>query len=158
LIKKIQDTDYDPCWDEYLVAYLSQLEVQKAIHVRNPIQKWGECSDKVHYSFDDVAQSVIPVYKQLFKENLKILVYAGDVDAIVPYSGSLAWITDLKMNIQNPWRPWYDSNRQVGGYVTVYDSLTFTTVRGAGHQVPTFQPDRALIMFSNFLKNGNIPS
>ncbi|CAL5377312.1 unnamed protein product [Camellia sinensis] len=37
------------------------------------------------------------------------------------------------------------------GYKVVYDGLTFTTVRDAGHQVPTFQPRRALALFKMFL-------
>jgi hypothetical protein len=27
---------------------------------------------------------MLPIYRQLLKENIKILVYSGDVDAIVP--------------------------------------------------------------------------
>jgi len=158
MAKKVNHDDYDPCIDKYLTSYLNRLDVQRAIHIRNPRQTWRECSNRVDYSYDDVAQSVIPVYQKLFKENIDILVYAGDVDAIVPYSGSLAWITDLKMKIFTPWRPWIDSKGQVGGYTTEYEFLTFTTVRGAGHQVPTFQPDRALLMFYSFLTSSHLPT
>jgi carboxypeptidase C (cathepsin A) len=42
---------------------------------------------------------------------------------------------------------------QVGGYVTVYDKLTFSTVRGAGHMVPYTQPARALHLFESFINN-----
>jgi serine carboxypeptidase-like clade 2 len=155
--KANQVKDAEPCIENFMTAYLNRPDVQKAVNIRNPVQKWSACSNKVHYNYDDIASSVIPVYQFLFNENLKILVYAGDVDAIVPYSGSLAWIESLKMNITDPWRPWYDSGKQVGGYVTVYESLTFTTVRGAGHMVPTFQPTRALMMLSSFMKTGKLP-
>ena len=40
---------------------------------------------------------------------------------------------------------------QVGGYIQVLDGLTFSTVRGAGHMVPEWQPDRAYgIALRNF--------
>lgn len=40
---------------------------------------------------------------------------------------------------------------QVSGYTVVYEGLTFTTVRGAGHQVPQCQPCRAFALFKNFV-------
>jgi serine carboxypeptidase-like clade 2 len=47
---------------------------------------------------------------------------------------------------------------QVGGWTVVYDGLTFVTVRGAGHMVPTSQPEQALELFKYFLANQNLPS
>ncbi|THU66249.1 hypothetical protein C4D60_Mb05t12150 [Musa balbisiana] len=61
----------------------------------------------------------------------------------------------MKLPIKNPWRAWY-SDKQVGGYVVGYGGLTLVTVRGAGHMVPTYQPERALLMFSSFLR-GKLP-
>lgn len=42
---------------------------------------------------------------------------------------------------------------QVAGYMVVYDGLSFATVRGAGHQVPQFQPRRAFALLNMFLAN-----
>lgn len=47
---------------------------------------------------------------------------------------------------------------QVGGWTEVYDGLTFATVRGAGHEVPLFEPKRALILFQTFLGGKLLPS
>ena len=47
---------------------------------------------------------------------------------------------------------------QVGGWSVVYDGLTFVTVRGAGHMVPTSRPEQALQLFEHFLANHNLPS
>jgi hypothetical protein len=47
---------------------------------------------------------------------------------------------------------------QVGGWTVAYDGLTFVTVRGAGHMVPTSQPEQALELFKHFLANQNLPS
>ncbi|KAK0577170.1 hypothetical protein LWI29_028959 [Acer saccharum] len=44
----------------------------------------------------------------------------------------------------------------VGGYVVGFQNLTFVTVRGAGHFVPSYQPARALVLFSSFV-NGKLP-
>lgn len=48
------------------------------------------------------------------------------------------------------------SGIKVGGYVVGYQNLTFVTIRGAGHMVPSSQPARALAFFSSFL-DGKLP-
>jgi serine carboxypeptidase-like clade 2 len=40
---------------------------------------------------------------------------------------------------------------QLGGRITEYDGLTFTTIRNAGHMVPYTQPSRALHMFKSWI-------
>lgn len=48
------------------------------------------------------------------------------------------------------WR--LDSDGSVGGFAKTYDKgLVFTTVRGAGHMVPTDKPEAALKIFNQFL-------
>jgi len=89
---------------------------------------------------------------------LKILVYSGDVDGIVPYLGTSMWVHSFKnVQIKEPWRAWYDSGRQVGGFVEVFETFTFSTVRNAGHMVPWYQPERGWILYSSFLTSGRLP-
>lgn len=45
-----------------------------------------------------------------------------------------------------------DNVLQVGGYVVKYKGVTFVTVRGAGHMVPSYQPERALTMIQSFFQ------
>lgn len=48
---------------------------------------------------------------------------------------------------------------QVGGYTQVYKgNLTFATVRGAGHQVPSYQPAPALSLIMHFLDGTDLPN
>jgi hypothetical protein len=42
------------------------------------------------------------------------------------------------------------------GYVEVYDKYTFATVRGAGHEVPQYQPLFAQTLFTRFLQTGSL--
>ncbi len=39
----------------------------------------------------------------------------------------------------------------------MYENLTFVTVRDAGHEVPQYQPGRALQLFKYFLKGQSLP-
>jgi hypothetical protein len=44
---------------------------------------------------------------------LKIWVFSGDVDGIVPVLGSRRWIESLKLPLTKPWRAWYSRTGQV---------------------------------------------
>ena len=49
---------------------------------------WSECSGLVDYSRVDLLTPVIPLYQKFFEENkIRILVYSGDVDGVVPHTG-----------------------------------------------------------------------
>src|SRR5690349_2381568 len=61
------------------------------------------------------------------------VVTTGDVDAIVPVTGTRQWIATMNWPVREPWRAWFGSDGLVGGFVTYYNNaITFATVRGAG--------------------------
>ncbi|KAL0017329.1 hypothetical protein SO802_004398 [Lithocarpus litseifolius] len=62
----------------------------------------------------------------------------------------------LKLSVNETCRGDIDGRVPVGGYVVGYKGVTFATVRGAGHEVPSYQPERALTMISSFL-TGKLP-
>jgi hypothetical protein len=45
---------------------------------------------------------------------LKIWVFSGDVDGIVPVLGSRRWIESLQLPVAKPWRSWTSRTGQVG--------------------------------------------
>ena len=60
--------------------------MQAAIHANTSHlpYPWDECSNIVNYSRDDLLSSMLPVYRDLIAAGVKMLVFSGDVDAIVP--------------------------------------------------------------------------
>jgi hypothetical protein len=66
---------------------------------------------------------------------LRILVFSGDVDGILPVVGTRRWVAGLGLPTKSAWRPWLSLTGQVGGHVIVYEGLTFASVRNAGHMV-----------------------
>lgn len=76
------------------------------------------------------------------------------MDAIVPVTGTRAWVHGLGLEVHEAWRSWKSSTRQVGGWTVKYEKgLTFASVRGAGHMVPYTQPERALYLFNAFINH-----
>jgi len=142
--------DEDPCIDAHLTQYFNRKDVQTAIHA-SISYPWTSCSSFLHYSRADLLSTMIPVYKWLLNKGISMLVYSGDIDAIVSVTGTRDWLNRLALPIQEPWRPWM-VNKQVGGYTVKYQGLTFASVRDAGHMVPWVQPERSLYLFSRFLK------
>eukprot|EP00897_Mesotaenium_endlicherianum_P008948 jgi/Mesen1/8081/ME000434S07329 len=115
------------------------------------------------YSEYDVESTVLGLYAYLLRAGIRIWVYSGDVDGVVPVAGTRKWIAKLRreghLSHSKPWAPWY-LNHQVGGHTEEYNdgAFTFVTVRNAGHEVPYTQPERALALFSSFLHGRALPS
>lgn len=150
-------TVYEPCEDDYARNYLNLPKVKEAIHVKKDIE-WEECSHKVNYSIKDKDSSMVDHYNYLIdgNYNLNILVYSGDDDSVCSTEGTQSWIWDLGYEISK--RNWetYTYEKQTAGYFTAWKNtkLGFLTIRGAGHEVPTYKPEIALDMFTKYI-NGD---
>ncbi|KAE9458523.1 hypothetical protein C3L33_09574, partial [Rhododendron williamsianum] len=146
--------NFDPCSDYYVTSYLNLPEVQKALHAINTT--WSLCSNVIRH-WADRPSTVLPTIKQLIASGIRLWVYSGDVDGVIPVTSSRYAINTLKLPVTNAWRAWYSNGTvEVGGYVVEYEGLVLTTVRGSGHEVPSYQPERALVMISSFLL-GTLP-
>ncbi|KAF8695162.1 hypothetical protein HU200_037773 [Digitaria exilis] len=143
---------YDPCSDYYTYAYLNDPAVQNAFHARTT--KWSGCAG---LKWKDAPSSMVPTISWLIEKKLPVWIFSGDFDSVCPLPATRYSIHDLNLHVTTPWRPW-TVNMEVGGYVQQYKGgFTFASVRGAGHMVPSFQPERALILLDSFLK-GELPT
>eukprot|EP00253_Pinus_taeda_P028220 PITA_28220 len=149
---------YDPCTEKYSKIYFNLPEVQKALHanVTGIPYEWTTCSDAVGENWGDSPRSVLSIYRELIKAGLRIWMFSGDTDAVIPVTSTRNSINALKLRTVTHWHPWYD-NGQVAGWTQVYEGLTFVTIRGAGHEVPLHEPKRAFILFQSFLEGKPMP-
>lgn len=67
-----------------------------------------ECSDIVARDYKMFANASYWIYPILMKEQLRVWVYSGDVDADVPTPGTIHWLFKLReehgLPVQEPWR------------------------------------------------------
>ncbi|KAG2551566.1 hypothetical protein PVAP13_9KG377700 [Panicum virgatum] len=141
----------DPCASYYMRSYLTRHEVQRAFHANTTglKQPWSDCSHIISPENWKDAQHLI-------SSGVSTWLYSGDIDAVCQVTSTLYSLDILGPQIKSSWRAWYSDDDEVGGYVVEYKGLVFAIVRGAGHMVPTYQPQRALTLFSSFL-HGELP-
>ncbi|CAN1809473.1 Serine carboxypeptidase 24 [Linum perenne] len=150
---------YDPCSENYAEMYYNRVDVQKAMHanVTGIPYKWTACSKVVAENWNDSEVSMLSTYKELIAAGLKIWVFSGDTDAVLPVTSTRLSLNHMNLTVKTRWSPW-KSGAQVGGWTEEYEGLTFATVRGAGHEVPLHQPRRAFTLFRSFLAGKQLPS
>ncbi|XP_043706099.1 serine carboxypeptidase II-2 [Telopea speciosissima] len=150
---------YDPCTEAHSTVYFNLPEVQKALHVKPEAapSKWETCSDVINTNWKDSPMSVLDIYRELMPLGLRIWIFSGDTDAVIPVTSTRLTINTLKLPTVSPWRAWYDDG-QVGGWTQQYLGLTFVSVRGAGHEVPLHRPKLALTLIKAFLSGSQMPT
>eukprot|EP00268_Persea_americana_P069342 TRINITY_DN983_c0_g1_i3.p1 TRINITY_DN983_c0_g1~~TRINITY_DN983_c0_g1_i3.p1 ORF type:complete len:495 (-),score=94.37 TRINITY_DN983_c0_g1_i3:507-1991(-) len=151
--------EYDPCTLNHSTIYFNLPEVQEALHIiqEKAPTKWLPCSHEVNINWKDTARSVLPIYKELIYSGLRIWVFSGNADTVIPVTSTRYSIDALNLPTLTPWHAWYDDG-QVGGWIQEYKGLTFVTVRGAGHEVPKFRPKLALVLLKAFLSGNSLPT
>ncbi|XP_010493441.1 PREDICTED: serine carboxypeptidase-like 34 [Camelina sativa] len=149
---------YDPCLSEYTEKYMNRRDVQEALHanVTNIPYPWTHCSDTISF-WSDAPASMLPTLRKLVSAGLRVWVFSGDTDGRIPVTATRYSLKKLGLKIVQDWTPWY-TKLQVGGWTVEYDGLTYVTIRGAGHQVPTFKPREALQLVHHFLGNKKLPA
>uniref|UniRef100_A0A453CH14 Carboxypeptidase n=2 Tax=Aegilops tauschii subsp. strangulata TaxID=200361 RepID=A0A453CH14_AEGTS len=152
---------YDPCTEAYVTRYFNRQDVQRALHANRTGLKYpySPCSAVIS-KWNDSPATVLPVLKKLMAAGLRVWVYSGDTDGRVPVTSTRYSVNAMKLRARarSGWRAWF-YRQQVAGWAVEYEEgLTLVTVRGAGHQVPLFAPDRSLAMLYHFLRGQPLPA
>ena len=88
--------------------------------------------------------------------DVKVRVFNGTEDGILPTLGTLRWIDKIGFNIETKWRQW-KVGEQVAGYVHKYEEgIVVMTIKGAGHMVPQDQRAASFNIVTAFF-NGVLP-
>ncbi|GAB4820001.1 hypothetical protein N2152v2_007047 [Parachlorella kessleri] len=158
----------DPCISQEAEAYLARRDVQDALHANTSGElpwPYAGCTDldtDLVYSKEDQMHSQLPTYRKIMEAapKLKILIYTGDTDALVPLSGTRRWTFDLgREEGKKPkthWRYWEDPDGQVGGFMEEYEDFTYLTIRHASHMAPYSQQGRTDYVYRTWLSKKDL--
>ncbi|XP_062184189.1 serine carboxypeptidase-like 35 [Phragmites australis] len=163
---------YDPCTEAYVTSYFNRGDAQRALHANRTglPYPYSPCSEVIR-KWNDSPATILPILKKLMGAGLRIWVYSGDTDGRVPVTSTRYSINAMGLRPRERkkrpaatgaewggWRAWY-YRQQVAGWAVEYEEgLTLVTVRGAGHQVPLFAPERSLAMLYHFLRGQALPA
>lgn len=150
----------DPCIEEEMNTYLNIEAVQSSLHAVET--EWDQCTSSIDYSGNDSNILIAPILANLVNSSLKVWIYSGDADMVIPVIGTRQIVNtlakSLSLEAQSTYGQWYQGC-QIGGWTITWGKLVYATVRGAGHMVPGFQPARSLQLFTSFLgENSTLPS
>jgi carboxypeptidase C (cathepsin A) len=175
--------DLDACGGaSFNVAYFNRPDVQRALNVfeEGPVAtaeetgwSWAECARAPFFNYTKTTKSHTELYQQHLVPEMRVTIFSGDVDACVPYLGTMRWVDDVVKNTngigdREPWPEigpgWTNWNvdANVAGYFSTWSvtdavdsdhTFTFATVKGAGHMVPEVKPKSALSLFYRFLND-----
>ncbi|CAK7340281.1 unnamed protein product [Dovyalis caffra] len=146
----------DLCVGEKIFRYLNRKDVQETLHATLVgVSQWSTCTSVANYDLGNLEIPTIDVVGLLVSSGIRVLVYSGDQDSVVPFTGSRTLVDGLAkklgLNATVPYAAWFEE-KQVGGWTEVYgDLLTFTTIRGGSHMAPFSSPGRSLALFAAFL-------
>ncbi|KAL1338384.1 hypothetical protein AAHE18_10G206700 [Arachis hypogaea] len=147
----------DVCVGDKLVVYLNRKDVQQALHARLVgVTKWSTCSTVLNYDYRNLEIPTLPLLGTFVELGIRVLVYSGDQDSVIPLIGSRflvnALAKEIGLNTTVPYGVWFQG-KQVAGWTQEYGKiLSYATIRGASHEAPFSQPARSLVLLQAFLQ------
>ncbi|KAE8673492.1 Serine carboxypeptidase-like 40 [Hibiscus syriacus] len=103
---------FDPCSNHYMLSYLNRADVQAALHAK--VSTWDICNHSMRRGWIDRATTILPIIKNLTSNGIRIWLYSGDLDSVVPVTSTRYAINKLKLPIKTAWRPWSTDGEIVG--------------------------------------------
>lgn len=84
--------------------YFNRADVQAAIHVRKPSERWATCATEPGWTYNNsranLPRDTYPaLVKYLSKSGRGTVIYNGDWDACVPWPDAVAWTTSLGLPV-----------------------------------------------------------
>jgi len=149
-----------PCTnDTNIETYMNSAVVKKALHIAPHLPEWTLCSDEVSRGYSREFETMAKFYSMLMSSAKKprILLYNGDIDMACNFLGDEWFVDDLGRRLLVERRAWIvkddDGYNQIAGYVKQFERISFLTVKGAGHMVPSDKPKQAFQMFDRFIRD-----
>ncbi|XP_020591057.1 serine carboxypeptidase-like 18 [Phalaenopsis equestris] len=89
-------------------------DTRVALHVKEgTVKEWQICEADFNYEVK-LINSSIPYHHALISRGYRSLVFSGDHDLVVPFSGTMEWIDSFNLLVNEPW-PSRPVAGQVGG-------------------------------------------
>ncbi|KAI0094232.1 Alpha/Beta hydrolase protein [Irpex rosettiformis] len=155
--------DGDLCYKQmtWIDVWMNQASNKKALGVPSDL-KFTSCNMDVNQAFflqGDSMHNSAALLPDIINDDIKLLVYAGNADAMCNFMGNEAWVTKLEHKFHQEFEKsvpvkWTTLGtpgrvagevRSAGGDGFTAGNVTFVQVYESGHMVPFDQPEAALV-------------
>lgn len=148
----MNESNAAPCTDDSGLTTFFNLDTVKAqLHVDSDIT-WESCNPYIGENYHKGDES-ISLFEKLKQNNLKILLYSGNTDAVVSYIETEEYIRLIGWDKKSEKQNYKNDKGSLMGWKQEYDGLTLVIVNGAGHMVPEDKPHAAYVMFTDFIQS-----
>ncbi|KAG2622073.1 serine carboxypeptidase-like 17 [Panicum virgatum] len=117
------------------------------------VKEWVRCCKRPGFPYTYDIPSSIKYHFNLTTRGYRALVYSGDHDLVIPFSGTQAWIRSYNFSIVDDWRAWHLDGQAAGFTIKYANNLTFATVKGGRHEAPGNRPKECFAMAKRWLDN-----
>ncbi|EFO83930.1 hypothetical protein CRE_23802 [Caenorhabditis remanei] len=93
-----------------------------------------------------------PFIKKIVRNHVRVLVYYGDTDMACNFMMGQQFVDQLGLRRTLKKTP-LKFDRQIAGFKTLFDGLSFITIRGAGHMAPQWRAPHMYYAVQQFLLN-----
>ena len=158
----VREPSNDPYPPETYATYLQSSSVTKAIGAQSTYQ---ECPNAPYNKFantGDDSRSFLSTLSTVVQSGIAVILWAGDADWICNYEGgfnvvnSISWGSQSQF-VNTPLKSYTVNGNSSGLYKNV-GNLNWLQVYQAGHEVPYYQPQTALQVFTQIMKKGPLSS
>ncbi|TMS32976.1 hypothetical protein L596_000761 [Steinernema carpocapsae] len=145
-----------PCLDDsHVAAYLNNPKVRHALHVPFNLPHWEICSDVITHTYQKQYSDMKPFVRQIADADVRVLLFYGDTDMACNFLMGQKFAAGLGYRgllLKSPWT----YGRQIAGFKTLYERVTFLTIRGAGHMAPQWRAPEMFHVVKQFLRDQDI--
>ncbi|OSC99240.1 alpha/beta-hydrolase [Trametes coccinea BRFM310] len=152
----------NPFPPEFFIDFLQNATIMERIGAKTPFMDVSIAVELQFNSTGDDARSLLPQLAALANSKLKILVWAGDADINCNWLGvhhsmlAMDWYGNETLH-RTPFKNMTIHGKSVAAIQNV-DNFSFARVYEAGHQVPAFQPEASLEIFSQIVRKEQLHS
>ncbi|KAF1746063.1 hypothetical protein GCK72_022515 [Caenorhabditis remanei] len=126
--------------------------LQSHLTITTPSQTLLPSTDKVTTTYQKQYTDMTPFIKKIVKNHARVLVYYGDTDMACNFMMGQQFADQLGLRRTLKKTPW-KFDRQIAGFKTVFDGLSFITIRGAEHMAPQWRVPQMYYAVQQFLLN-----
>lgn len=157
------DKEHPLCYDfSNVETFMNNATVKEILGVPSHVE-WQDCNNTVNAMFAaDWMKNFDKQVVRLLENDVKVMIYAGDMDWICNWIGNKAWTLDLDWSGKDGFNAASDvevtphQGKDSVAQVRQFENFTFLRMYDAGHLAPMDQPRVSLAMVKWF--TGTLPS